>query len=254
MIEILPSIPEDLSVVKKTPQKLYSLGDITLLEMPRISIVGTRRPTQYTKEMTTALSRAFSEIGYVVVSGGAMGVDALAHQGAFPHTIGVMANSLDIYYPAVNKKLLQEMAKEALLLSEYEEGTRATKYSFVLRNRIVVALGEALIITQADENSGSMRSAEIALELGKKIYVLSHRIGESLGTQKLLAEKKAEAITSIEELISRFGKCVMQEESELAFFRTAPTLQESIEKFGDKIYEWELEGKLIIKNLKVTLS
>ncbi len=254
MIEKLCTIPNSLAKLKKPPAQLYAIGNQTFLEKRKISIVGTRRPSQYTKEKTRELAEKFSSLCIVVVSGAAMGVDAVSHHGAFPNTIAVMANSLDIAYPAVNKKLIQAMQKEALVLSEYEVTMRATKYTFVIRNSIVVALGEVLIITEADENSGTMRSAEIAIEMGKKIYVLAQRVGESLGTQKLLREGHAEIITNIDDFIAKFGKITEEELGELVFFKSTPTLAESLEKFGDKIYELELEGKITIKNLKVSLS
>lgn len=254
MIEKLSPLPSSLEQLKKPPTTLYHIGESALLEKKMISIVGTRHPSQYTKEMTRKLAEKFSQISYVVVSGAAMGVDALAHHGAFPNTIAVMANSLDITYPAVNKKLITSMQEEALVLSEYEATTRATKYSFVIRNRLVVALGDVLIITEADENSGTMRSAEIAIDMGKKIYVLSQRVGESLGTHKLVKEGHAEIITDIDVFIAQFGLLEEQALGELEFFKSSPTLADSLEKFGNKIYELELEGKITIKNLKVTLS
>ncbi len=253
MTKILAPLPKRLEVLKKPPTTLYYQGNPKLLKQKLISIVGTRHPNQYTKEMTRTIAAAFAKIGYTVVSGAAMGVDALAHQGAMPQTIAVMANSLDISYPAVNKKLISKMSQEALVLSEYEANTRATKYAFVIRNRIVVALGEALIITEADENSGTMRSAEIAIELGRPIYVLSHRAGESLGTQKLLREGDASLITDVDDFIAQFGRIESVEE-ELLFFKSNPTLSEALAQYGDKIYEWELEGKICINNLKVHLS
>ena len=254
MIAKLSAIPAYFENLKKPPSELYAIGNQRLLEKRKISIVGTRRPSQYTKAKTRELAEKFSRLGIVVVSGAAMGVDAVSHHGAFPHTIAVMANSLDIIYPAVNKKLIHAMQEEALVLSEYEATMRATKYTFVIRNRIVVALGEVLIITEADENSGTMRSAEIAIEMGKKIYVLSQRVGESLGTQKLLREGHAEIITDIDDFIGTFGKLEEMDLGELAFFKSSPTLAESLEKFGDTLYELELEGKITIKNLKVSLS
>jgi DNA processing protein len=203
--------------------------------------------------MTRRLAHGLAERGVVVVSGAAMGVDALAHTGAFPRTIAVMANSLDISYPAVNKKLIGRIYEEGLALSEYAENTRATKYSFVIRNRIVVALGEALIITEADLNSGTMRSAEIAIELKKPIYVLAQRVGDSLATHKLVVDGHAKIISDIDLFLSAYGEVVQADET-LQFFQTSPSLKESLEKFGDQIYEWELEGKIVIKNLKVALS
>ena len=247
----LHQIPKPLATLPKPPEKLYYKGDPELLNRPLVSIVGTRRPTAYTKEMTRRITSAFAGIGYGVVSGAAMGVDALAHQAAYPNTIAVMANSLDIVYPRVNEKLIRNIWEHSLALSEYEAGTRATKYSFVVRNRIVVALGEFLIITQADANSGTMRSAEIALELGKKIYVLPHRLGESEGTQKLLLEGLAEPIWDIDTFVAQFGEPTQEEDALLAFCAQTPALNEVLAKFGDRVYEYELEGKVKIENLKV---
>ena len=250
-MQSLQTLPPQLQQLQKVPQKLFYKGNTALLQKPMVSIVGTRRPSAYTKEMTQLLAQKFASIGYVVVSGAAMGVDALAHQGAFPSTIAVMANGLDIIYPKVNQKLIEKIHRNALTLSEYEAGFRATKYTFVVRNRIVVALGEFLIITEADENSGTMRSAEIALELGKKIYVLPHRLHESEGTQKLLREGNAELILDIDAFVRKFGDVVEEEDPLLNFCQQIPSLAEAVEKFGDLVYEYELEGLVEIKNLKV---
>jgi DNA processing protein len=238
--------------LKKPPSLLYALGDTSLLKTNMVSIVGTRKPISYTKEQVLRLSKSFSSIGYSVVSGAAMGVDALAHKGAFPNTIAVMANSLDIIYPKVNQNLITDIYKEGLALSEYPNTTKATRYSFVVRNRIVVALGEVLIIAEANLDSGTMRSAEIAKKLGKKIYVLSHRVGQSLGTQKLLEDGDAKLITDIDKFVGLFGE-VKVDENELSFFKNTPTVDEALREYGDKLYEFELEGKVEIKNLKVYL-
>ena len=247
----LKSVPAELSQVKNPPQALYFQGDERLLQMPKVSIVGSRRATSYTKKITTILAKKFSDIGYVIVSGAAMGVDAIAHKAASANTIAVMANSLDLIYPKVNEKLIKNIYDNALALSEYKPTTPATRYSFVVRNRIVVALGEFLIITQADENSGTIRSAEIAQELGKKIYVIPHRLDESRGTQKLLRELKAELILDIDEFVSRFGSNTKESDELLEFCKKIPSLDEALKIFNDKVYEYELEGKLEIKNLKV---
>ncbi len=247
-------IPSVFDTLKQKPKRLFYKGDSSLLDTPLLSIVGTRRPSSYTKDMTRELANKFSKIGYTIVSGAAMGVDAVAHRGAYPNTIAVMANALDIVYPKVNEKLIKDIWQNSLAISEYQKGTKATKYSFVIRNRLVVALGEFLIITQADKNSGTMRSAEIALELGKKIYVLPHRLGESEGTQMLLKEGNAELILDIDEFIGKFGNPIKEEDALLEFCQYAPPLAKVVEKFGDKVYEYELEGLLEIKNLKVYLT
>ena len=254
MIQKLDFIPHELDILKKPPKELYHVGNLELLKSKKVSIVGTRRPISYTKEMTHKLSQGLVRAGICIVSGAAMGVDGIAHKGAFPHTIAVMPNSLDYKYPSVNKTLIENIYKNSLALSEYEIGYKATKYSFVIRNRIVVALGDFLIITQADENSGTMRSAQIALELGKKIFVLPHRLGESKGTQKLLKEGQAEPIHDIDEFLSQFSNKVNESSDEfLEFCKNSPSLSESLKKYGDKVYEYELYGKIKIENLKLHL-
>ncbi len=253
MINKLSDIPIELDILKKPPKDLFFIGDVNLLQKRKISIVGTRRPISYTKELTFKLAQKFAEMGYCIVSGAAMGVDAIAHKASFPNTIAVMANSLDYQYPAVNKTLINNIYKDSLALSEYEKGYRATKYSFVIRNRIVVALSDILIITEADENSGTMRSAEIAIDLGKKIFVLPHRLGDSKGTQKLLLDGNAQLILDIDEFVGRFGQVQKSNDPFLVYCESTPSLSEALAKFGTNVYEYELEGKIKIENLKVYL-
>jgi DNA processing protein len=188
----------------------------------------------------------------VVVSGGAMGVDALAHQGALPNTIAVLANGLDIYYPKVNETLLKSIREKALILSEYSEGTRAMRHSFVERNRIVVALSKAVVIAQADAKSGSMQSAKIALALNKPLYVMPQRLGESDGTNALLAAQKAKLIDDIPAFVGQFGQSIAYEEDALLrFCREESRLERCLEVFGSRVYEYELEGKLSIEGSRV---
>ena len=256
IIKKLDVIPKSLSVLDSPPKSLYYVGDSSLLSQRMVSVVGTRRPSNYTKEWTAKLAKALSKAGFVVVSGGAMGVDAIAHQNSFPNTIAVLANSLDFFYPAVNEKLLSNIYKNSLAISEYEKDFKARPYTFVHRNRLVVGLGECLIVTEADENSGSLRSVEFALKQGKKVFVLPHRLGESKGTQKLVQEGKAEIIYSIDTFISQFFTIFdtykeSYHDEILKFCKSSPSLDEALKKFGSKIYEYELEGKIEIKNLKV---
>ncbi len=244
----------ELSSMSKVPDRLFYLGNKELLQKPKVSIVGTRRPSSYTKDWTYKLAKELAKRGVVVVSGAAMGVDAIAHMGAkAENTVAVVANGLDIRYPAVNKNLISDIEQRGLVISFFEPGFRATKWSFVKRNELVVALGEVLIVTEADLNSGSLRSVEYALKMGKEIYVLPHRLNESLGTNDLLKDGKAEAIYSIEEFANRFGKIEDKKDEFTLFLEKSPTLNEALVKFGDKIYEAELEGLIAIENGYVKL-
>jgi DNA processing protein len=244
-------IPE-LDLMKKYPSQLFYDGNLSLLKRPKVSIVGTRRPSNYTRQFTYNLSKALAKRGVCVVSGAAMGVDTIAHEGAgSENTIAVVANGLDIRYPVINQSLIESIEQQGLMLSQFNEGFRATGWSFVVRNELVVALGDILIVTEADLNSGSMRSVEYALKMGKEIWVLPHRLDESLGTNKLLFDGKAQTIKDVETFASRFGQAVQSDIVKDDFFyfcQTSPTFDETVKKFGDRVYEAELEGSITIHN------
>lgn len=258
MSPILTQYLPALESMKKYPSKLFYKGNPELLQRPKVSIVGTRRPSNYTRQCTYSLANALAKRGVCVVSGAAMGVDAVAHAGAgAENTIAVVANGLDIRYPAVNKELIEGIEEKGLLLSQFNDGFRATGWSFVVRNELVVALGESLIVTEADLESGSMRSVEYALKMGKKVFVLPQRLDESLGTNKLLNAMQATPIHNIEMFASTFGESVQAdiEKDEFFYFcQTLPTFDESLKRFGDRVYEAELEGIITIQNGIVRLN
>ena len=242
----------ELNVMKKYPSPLFYDGNLSLLKRPKVSMVGTRRPSNYTRQFTYTLSKALAQRGVCIVSGAAMGVDTIAHEGAgFENTIAVVANGLDIRYPVINQSLIESIEEQGLMLSQFNDGFRATGWSFVVRNELVVALGDILIVTEADLKSGSMRSVEYALKMGKEIWVLPHRLDESLGTNKLLLEGKAQMIQDVEVFASRFGQAAQSDMLKDDFFyfcQTSPTFDETVKKFGDKVYEAELDGSITIRN------
>ena len=243
---------KEFAKLKKPPKQLWYRGNLELLNRPKVSIVGSRRPIQYTQNLVKELAGKLAKRGVVIVSGGAMGVDALAHIGAgAKNTIAVMANGLDIHYPAVNSQIIASIEEEGLTLSQFKVGQRAFKWSFVIRNELVVALGEKLIIAQADIDSGSMRSAEYAIKQGKEIFVLPHRIGDSEGTNQLLKEGLAKPILSIDDFAQIYGKEVDDETPKDEFFyfcQTRPTFEEAVAEFGERVYEAELEGLIEVVN------
>lgn len=251
--ERLSPLPCAFEGLENPPEQIFYRGNTSLLARRKVSIVGSRRAYPYSRSVVHALSSALSKRNVCVVSGGAMGIDAIAHEGAFPNTIAVLANGADIIYPKVNKNLLNKIASDALLLSEYEDGVEARAYSFVHRNRLVVALGEVLVVAQADLNSGSMRSVEFAQQTGKKIYVLPHRLGESSATMQLLKEGSAELITDIEAFAELFGKQAKAEDAFLAFCAASPSYEEALAHNAQKMFEYELSGKLKVINGKVYL-
>ena len=249
---------KELDSMKKYPKNLYFRGNVSLLQKKKISIVGSRKPNQYARHKTQELAHKLSNVGVVIVSGGAIGVDAISHKAAgVDNTILVAATGLDKRYPAINAKLIEEVENKGLVLSQFIDGSPSTRYNFVIRNELVVALGDVLVVTYADLNSGTMRSVEFALEMGKEIYVLAHRIGESEATNKLLQEGKAKAIYDIDEFVAIFGEVQIQDgknDDFLEFCKSNPTYDETLAKFPSRVFEAELSGEISVKNGIILLA
>ena len=245
---------QQTSLADKT---IYYKGNIDLLQRPLISIVGSRKPNQYAREMTHILASKLSQAGVCIVSGGAIGTDIIAHKAAgVDNTIMVAATGLDKRYPVINKTVIQAIENKGLVLSQFQEGTPSQKYNFPLRNELIVALGEILIVPYADKNSGTIRSIEYAKKMQKPIFVLPHRLYESLGTNELLAKKEASAIYDIEEFVQSFAPTPLKEEVDefLTFCQTNPTYEEALKKFASRVFEAELQGDIIIKNGRIYLQ
>ena len=258
MIEQISFQIPELESMKKYPKELYFKGNTSLLQKKKISIIGSRKPNQYARQKTQELTQKLSNAGICIVSGGAIGIDAIAHKAAgSANTIVVAATGIDKRYPAINAKLIEEVETEGLVLSQFAPSSPSTRYNFVLRNELVVALGDVLIVTYADLKSGSMRSVEYAQKMGKKIYVLSHRIGESEATNRLLQEKQAEAIYDIDYFLKEFVGETRQTQVEddfLLFCKSNPTYEEALSRFPSRVFEAELAGEIEVKNAIVHLN
>jgi DNA processing protein len=228
---------------KERPKQLYFKGNHSLLQRRKIAIVGSRRASRYSKTQTQIIAKRFVDAGFVVVSGGAEGIDASAHEGAYPSTVAVMPCGLDIVYPEANRALIQKIYDNSLAVSEYEAVEMPRNYTFVHRNRLVVGMSEAVIIAEADEKSGSMHSAEYAIKYSIPLYVLSQRIDESRGTNNLVRDRAAKPIVDIDAFMESFGVLPLQSSQSVIV-----AFSQFYEKYGEKTYEMELEGKIEIKN------
>jgi len=240
--------------MKKVPEEIFFRGDVSLLDQPMVSIVGTRLPSQYTKQMTADLAHKLASVGVSVVSGGAMGVDGQAHFGAgYSNTIAVMPCGLDIRYPATHRDMFEQIEQRGLLLSQYEEGIKAANWTFVIRNEMVVALGDVLIVAEALRDSGSMRSVAYAKKMGKKIYTFPHRVGESDGTMDLVKAGEAEVIYDIDTFVAQYGHIKkIENDGFLLYCEGSPSYEDALQKFGEKVSMYELEGKIVIKDGRVS--
>jgi len=254
MIKVLDQHIQELDLMKKYPKDIFYIGNTNLLSKRKISIVGSRTPNQYARQIISQISTKLSNVGVCIVSGGAMGIDAIAHKNAgYNNTIMVAGTGLDKRYPAVNKNIIEKIEEQGLVLSQFKAGVPSNRWNFPLRNELVVALSEVLIVAYADIDSGTSRSVEYALKMGKEIYVLPHRIGESDGTNKLLADGKAKAIYDIDKFVAQFGDIKSDEIKDkfLEYCKTNPTYDEAMVKYPAKVFEYELSGKIEVKDGKI---
>ena len=183
--------PERLRLIKHPPFVLFYYGDISLLDKKSISVVGSRDYSEYGKECTESVIKAIIK-GKVVVSGLAKGIDAIAHQAAIDgggKTIAILGSGIDYCYPAENKELYEEIKKNHLVMSEYPFDTIPDRDHFPMRNRIVAALGDALFVPQINTYmSGTMITLNLALSLGKEVFVAPHPLGSETINNSMINE------------------------------------------------------------------
>lgn len=248
----LNAIPKELESLKESIQDIYYLGNTELLNKRKFTIIGSRKPNPYAQALTKEIANKISKKGGVIVSGGALGIDILAHISAMPNTIMVSPSSLDIIYPKANTKTIKQMQKDSLLLSQFSSTYTPHRFSFLERNKLVVSLGELVIIPYADMQSGSMQSARYAISNNIPIYVFPHRMNESKGTSMLIKENLANVIWDIDEFIQDiFGDCQQSSDEILEFCKTNPFFEDALLRFGDIIFEYELDGKIIRSNGRI---
>ncbi len=188
-----PEYPLLLRQIADPPVLLFLKGDRRLLNLPAVAIVGARAASSYGLRTTGRLATELARLGLVITSGLALGVDAAAHRGALAadeKTIAVLGCGLDLCYPADHKKLQQQIAREGLLISEYPFGTRADRFRFPARNRIISGLSQGVVVVEAGAKSGSLITAHIALEQGREVFAVPGSIdsSRSRGTHMLLKE------------------------------------------------------------------
>lgn len=175
---------EVLDTISKPPKNIFFIGTTPVERRKTVAIVGTRKPTPYGKEVTYTLAYDLAKHGVVIVSGLALGVDAIAHRGALEAkgtTIAVLANSVEYIYPRSHQALADQItASGGAIISEYEPPTTPRIYQFLARNRIVSGLSDAIIITEAAIRSGTLSTATYALEQGREVFVVPGNITSPL--------------------------------------------------------------------------
>ena len=174
--------PEKLRHIPNFPKRLYWRGKLPREEL-QIAIVGARNCSHYGREMARRFAYELSRAGIGIISGMARGIDGWAHQGALEaggNTYAILGNSAEICYPREHARLYQSIVRNGGVLSEYPPETPAMPGFFPMRNRIISALSDCLVVVEAKKKSGSLITADFALEQGKDVWAVPGRLGDEL--------------------------------------------------------------------------
>lgn len=190
---------------RNAPRMVYFVGDPTLLEQQRVAIVGRREASEVGKKRAARLARELTAAGVVVVSGLALGIDAAAHLAAIDaggRTIAILGNPLGIYYPAANRGLQQQIGRDHLAISQFQEGVPARPQNYPLRNRTMALFSQATVIVEASERSGTVSQGWEAIRLGRPVYLLRSLVDSGLEWPKLMIAYGAEVLDRVEPLLA----------------------------------------------------
>lgn len=199
--------PYLLSQIHNPPKKLFVLGNKEILREKSIAIVGCRECSEYGRIVSKKLAYNLGMKNIITVSGLARGIDTYAHIGtieAKARTIAVVAHGLDMIYPKENRELAKKILEfGGAIISEYEIGQKPKKMHFPLRNRIISGLAKSTVVIEAKERSGSLITADFALEQGREVFAVPGNIysENSIGTNRLISQG-ANILTSYTDLFA----------------------------------------------------
>ncbi len=208
---ILPDkdYPERLKQIFDPPPVLYVRGKILPEDKFAIAVVGTRKITNYGKEVTELLVKELSSVGLTIVSGLARGVDSLSHKTALEsktRTIAVLGSGVDQIYPPQNEGLAKEIAENGAVISEYPPGMIALPGNFPARNRIISGLSLGVLVTEAGVDSGSLITAGLALEQNREVFAVPGPIYSQLSKgPSSLIKQGAKLVTTAEDVLEELN-------------------------------------------------
>ena len=198
--------PEKVRHISNPPYALYYVGKLPEENRKAVAIVGARTRSAYGSQVAFELGKALAQHGIQVISGLARGIDRDAHQGALEgggDTYGILGCGVNICYPSENRYLYNKMLETGGIISEYPPGTKPMSKLFPARNRIIAGFCNCVVVVEAKEKSGSLITADFAMEQGKDVYAVPGRICDSLsqGCNRLI-KQGAGALISVEDFLS----------------------------------------------------
>ena len=230
--------------IANMPKRLWLCGTLPARRVPTVAIVGTRKPTAYGREITYQLSYELAKRGIVIISGLALGTDGIAHQAALDAggtAIAVLPTPLESIHPRSHFMLAERIVQSGgALLSEYGADDRVFKVNFVARNRIVTALSDGVLITEAAARSGTLTTANFALEQGRPVMAVPGNITSVMSTGcNNLIKIGATPVTAVSDILHELGLQDIGTQAELPLGRTKEE-DTLIKLLGSGVREGEL--------------
>lgn len=236
--------PTELNDLAEPPVLLYWHGAAKGLPAVNVSVIGTRKASNYGKKTAQTIGERCAELDIGLVSGGAGGIDGFAHAGSCRNggaTYVVMGTGIDQCYPSSHSRLFEEIRAKGALISEYPLHTRGEPWRFPRRNRIVAALGKKTVVVEAPKKSGAMITARCALEMGREVWAVPGRIDEEIAAGvNMLIYDGAYPFIGMDVFFSSFSG----QGSLFAIGASLEKTQEIVENLSEN-------EKLIIKKLKL---
>ena len=219
-----PHYPQALLEIPDPPPILYAKGDLRLLSMPAIAMVGSRNATAQGEKNAEDFAQTLCHAGLCVISGMALGIDGAAHRGALKAngaTIAVVGTGLDIVYPAKHRDLAHQIVARGLILSEFAIGTPSRAQNFPRRNRIISGLSLGTLVVEANVQSGSLITAKLAAEQGREVFAIPGSIHSpvSKGCHQLI-KQGAKLVDNIQDIVDELG--IFTTNSNLDFSSSEP--------------------------------
>lgn len=202
--------PYRLKQCADAPLLLYFKGNANLNERKIISLIGTRRATEYGKSFCESFLQAIAPFDPLIVSGLALGIDGCAHREALNNhlkTVGVLGHGLDRIYPTQHRNLAAQMVEQGGLLTDFMSETNPDRENFPKRNRIVAGMCDATIVVEAGDKGGALITAEIANSYSRDVFAVPGRINDpwSMGCNRYIKSQKAAMIENAADLIYQMG-------------------------------------------------
>jgi len=205
--------PPQLNQIEDPPICLYIKGDLKRFDFKKdflFGVVGTRKPTLYGEQLTKMFVAELAKIGFVIVSGMAMGIDALSHRAAIDEngrTIAVLGCGVDIVYPGVNRGLYGKIIEKGdLVISEFPPGQFVIKGLFIARNRIISGLSRGILVIEGSKDSGTLITVRHAAEQGKEVFAPPSPLNSPMSeAPNLLIKTGAKMVTCIEDILDEFN-------------------------------------------------